>query len=255
MHLHFEYARSPFGKRGRKTIGGHRPSQLPTHTDECVGIFYSISAVCTKNCKKITKCDKMSPIALTHPYDRVTIDGNQNCPSGVSGRAGRRAVTNKDAKKLKRVELLELLIEQTEENERLAAQNAQLEQKLAQRVIDLEQTGSIAEAAVKLSGVFTQAQDAADRYLESIAARQQQAEQLLAQAKEQSQLLLQQTSEECAQRLKRAQAECEEMERQTRVECDRLLAQARQQTQPEPVPVAEEPAAPQGMLSRLRNRR
>ena len=164
-------------------------------------------------------------------------------------------MTNKDAKKLKRVELLELLIEQTEENERLAAQNAQLQQKLAQRVIDLEQAGSIAEAAVKLSGVFTQAQDAADRYLESIAARQQQAEQLLAQAKEQSQLLLQQTSEECAQRLKRAQAECEEMERQTRAECDRLLAQARQQTQPEPVPVAEEPAAPWGMIGRLRNRR
>ena len=96
-------------------------------------------------------------------------------------------MTNKDARKLKRAELLELLIGQTEENQRLTERNAQLEQQLSQRLIALEQAGSIAQAALELSGVFTQAQDAADRYLLTIADRQQQAEKALDEAKQQAQ--------------------------------------------------------------------
>ena len=164
-------------------------------------------------------------------------------------------MTNKDARKLKRAELLELLIEQTEENERLAALNAQLEEKLAQRVIQLEQAGSIAEAAVGLSDVFAQAQDAANRYLETITARQEEAERTLAQAKQQAQTLLQQASEECAQRLKNAQAECEELERQTREKCRQLLAEAEQQASPAPVREEEEQPASRGFLARFLNRR
>ena len=76
--------------------------------------------------------------------------------------------TDQELKKLRRSDLLELLIAQEKENERLRSQVEQLEKRLADRAIDLEQAGSIAEAALRLNGVFQAAQAAADQYLENI---------------------------------------------------------------------------------------
>ena len=77
-------------------------------------------------------------------------------------------MTERELRRLSRADLLELLIEQVKENERLTVCLAEKEARLADRRIQLEQAGSIAEAALKLSGVFEAAQEAADRYLESI---------------------------------------------------------------------------------------
>ena len=77
-------------------------------------------------------------------------------------------MTAKELKKLGRTELLEMLLQQVEENERLRAEAEELREKLAQRTIVMENSGSVAEAALRLSGVFDQAQKAADDYLESI---------------------------------------------------------------------------------------
>ena len=77
-------------------------------------------------------------------------------------------MTDQELKKLRRSDLLELLIAQEKENERLRSQVEQLEKRLADRAIDLEQAGSIAEAALRLNGVFQAAQAAADQYLENI---------------------------------------------------------------------------------------
>ena len=77
-------------------------------------------------------------------------------------------MTGKELKKLSRTELLELLLHQVEENEQLRARLEEVETKLAERAIVMERSGSMAEAAMRLSGVFDQAQQAADDYLESI---------------------------------------------------------------------------------------
>lgn len=79
-------------------------------------------------------------------------------------------MTKKELKRMSRLELLELLLEINQENERLRTQNAQLTQRLKDRQIRLNQAGSIAEAAVALNRVFEAAQAAADQYLESIRA-------------------------------------------------------------------------------------
>lgn len=158
-------------------------------------------------------------------------------------------MSGNDAKKLKRGELLELLIEQTEENQRLAQANRQLEEKLAQRVILLENSGSIAEAALSLSHVFAQAQDAADRYLESVRRKEEEARELLRQ-----------TEAACEQLLQKTRAECQELERKTRDDCEKRLAEASQQTtageeEAEP-PRQEQPLdEPRGFLGRFLNRR
>ena len=80
-------------------------------------------------------------------------------------------MTDKELRKLKRREVLEMLLEQTKENEALKNRIADLEAQLENREIILKESGSIAEAALKLNGVFEAAQKAADEYLENIRSR------------------------------------------------------------------------------------
>lgn len=79
-------------------------------------------------------------------------------------------MTKKELKRMNRLELLELLLEIDQENERLRAENARLTEQLNYRKIRLETSGSIAEAALALNHIFEDAQAAADQYLESIRA-------------------------------------------------------------------------------------
>jgi len=77
-------------------------------------------------------------------------------------------LTDKELKKLNRYQLLELIIMQSEELERVKAQLAEAQQQLQQRSIQLEKAGNIAQAALQLSGIFEAAQKAADLYLENV---------------------------------------------------------------------------------------
>ena len=79
-------------------------------------------------------------------------------------------MTEKELKKLNRKQLLELLLQQTERTEFLEAELEKANQKLADRIIKEKEAGSIAGAALQLSGIFEAAQNAADLYLESIKA-------------------------------------------------------------------------------------
>lgn len=145
-------------------------------------------------------------------------------------------MTKNDAKKLRRGDLLELLIEQTEENQRLMNKISQLETKLSERVIVMEQAGSIADAALGLTDVFSQAQDSADRYLESIRQKQAEAEEALRQAREKAkqieqmareegQTTVRKAQEEGQATLQKAQEEAQELTRQTREIAEALTAQ------------------------------
>lgn len=113
---------------------------------------------------------------------------------------GPKAMTDKELHKLSRRELLEMLLEQAKEAERLTGLLTETERELHQmeetyerlrdrldkkdlqiktlkatleeerhkREIELREAGSIAEAALRLNGVFEAAQRAADQYLEGI---------------------------------------------------------------------------------------
>jgi len=87
-------------------------------------------------------------------------------------------MTGKELKKLSRGELLELLVEQSK---RLQAVQAEadareqalqdeltvLRQQLEERTLKAAECGSIAEASLQVSGIFSAAQAAADTYLQS----------------------------------------------------------------------------------------
>ena len=79
-------------------------------------------------------------------------------------------MTDSALKKLRRPQLLELLLAVTQENEALKRENAELTRRLNEKTITIQNAGSIAEASLRLSGVFEAAQSAADRYLRSIQA-------------------------------------------------------------------------------------
>lgn len=75
---------------------------------------------------------------------------------------------DKELKHLSRSELLELLIVQIEENEKLKKRIVSMQTQLNDRRLVIEQAGSIAEAAMQLSGIFDTAQQVAEHYLENI---------------------------------------------------------------------------------------
>lgn len=77
-------------------------------------------------------------------------------------------MTDKELKRLSRSELLQMLITQMEENAVLRERADRAESQLQDRRIAIGQAGSLAEAALSLSGIFQAADAAASQYLENI---------------------------------------------------------------------------------------
>ena len=77
-------------------------------------------------------------------------------------------MADRELKRLSRRELLEMLIAQGRENERLQVEVTRLEAQLKERELHIAESGNIAEAALRLNGVFDAAQRAAEQYLENI---------------------------------------------------------------------------------------
>lgn len=99
-------------------------------------------------------------------------------------------MTPKALKNLSRKDLLELLLEQTERNEQLEKELAELKDKLNEQTITIAQSGTMAEAALRLNGVYKAIDQAAAQYLRNV------------------------------------QQRCREMEEDTRRRCGELLRQA-----------------------------
>lgn len=77
-------------------------------------------------------------------------------------------MTDKELRRLSRAELLEMLLAQTEENDRLRKRLAEVERALDDRRIEATRAGSLAEASLRLNGVFRAADEAANQYLENV---------------------------------------------------------------------------------------
>ncbi len=97
---------------------------------------------------------------------------------------------DKNLKKLSRTELLELLLVQTRETERLREKLQQTEEALANRNLQVKEAGNLAQAVLSVNGVMEAAQAAAQQYLDNIQTMQKQTEyrcrQMLAQARQEA---------------------------------------------------------------------
>lgn len=76
-------------------------------------------------------------------------------------------MTEKELRRLSRAELLEMLLAQTEENRQLKKELQEAEEALEDRRIAIEESGTMAEAALRLNGVFEAADRAVQQYLEN----------------------------------------------------------------------------------------
>lgn len=77
-------------------------------------------------------------------------------------------MTDKELRRLSRAELLEMLLAQVEENERLKARLEEAERALEDRRLALSRAGSLAEASLQLNDVFAAADRAARQYVENV---------------------------------------------------------------------------------------
>lgn len=77
----------------------------------------------------------------------------------------------RDLKRLRRSQLLELMLEQQEVIEQQEKTIETLRQELADRQLHIRKAGSLAEASLAVTKIFEEAQKAADLYLENIKAQ------------------------------------------------------------------------------------
>ena len=77
-------------------------------------------------------------------------------------------MTDKELQRLSRTQLLELLMEQMEENRLMKLQLASTMAQLEKQNLHLLEAGSLAEAALGLSGIFEAADAAAKDYLDNL---------------------------------------------------------------------------------------
>lgn len=125
----------------------------------------------------------------------------------------------KDLKKMRRSELLEVLILQAKEIEELKGQNADLrkqldkaDRELTSRRITIKKAGSLAEASLALSSIFQSADEAAAKYLENVRILTSQQEQICAQrdseSHRKSQQLLTETEKKCLKMIEETKKKC-----------------------------------------------
>lgn len=74
----------------------------------------------------------------------------------------------KDLTKLKKKDILKIMVSQGEEIDRLRIRVAELEHELEENKIEKDKVGSIAEASLAVTHIFEEADKAAKIYLENI---------------------------------------------------------------------------------------
>jgi hypothetical protein len=77
-------------------------------------------------------------------------------------------MTDKEMRKLSRADLIEMLLEQSKYVQSLENRLRDAENKLSSREIILNESGNIAEAALKLNHIFEDAQAASEQYIQGL---------------------------------------------------------------------------------------
>lgn len=125
-------------------------------------------------------------------------------------------MTDKELRRLSRRGLLELLLEQTRENDNLRQELQQMEKQFAERQLKINQAGSIAEAALQINQVFEAAQKAAEQYLDNVRTISEHQEEVCQQIKEES-------IQKARMILDEAKRKCQAMEAETTQKCAKMI--------------------------------
>ena len=111
---------------------------------------------------------------------------------------------------LSKNEMIMVMHDQEQEIEKLKAQVDELQAKLNGYEIKVSESGSLAEAAAKVSGLFEAAQLTVDTYLENMKRRDEEAEAVFADVQKQADQIIAEAEAVANKRLAAADAEIEE---------------------------------------------
>ena len=147
---------------------------------------------------------------------------------------------DRELRRMRRSELVEIILALKQSEDNLRAENAALSAQLQERQIHIENAGSIAQAALELNRVFEAAQAAADEYVASVRAVNQNtdasARALRAQAEAEAQQILAQAQSDAAALRERTRQECDaeteaaaRRRAQTEADCKALLEKTQQE--------------------------
>ncbi len=157
----------------------------------------------------------------------------------------------KRIKKLKRIELLEILSEQIQINEDLKQEIDRLSRELEDKEIKIAEAGSLAEASLKLNRVFEAVQKTAEQYLHNAAERSKAASEdkaaaerdrleahdlledirsksaaLISKADEEASVIERNAQEAAEEIIKKAEAEAEVIKKNAEAEAEKIVANA-----------------------------
>ena len=111
---------------------------------------------------------------------------------------------------LSKNEMMMVMHDQEQEIEKLKSQVAELQAKLDGYEIKVSESGKLAEAAAKVSGLFEAAQLTVDTYLENMKKRDEQAEAAFSDVQKQAEQIIAEAEDVASKRLAAADAEIEE---------------------------------------------
>ena len=111
---------------------------------------------------------------------------------------------------LSKNEMIMVMHDQEQEIEKLKSQVAELQAKLDGYEIKVSESGNLAEAAAKVSGLFEAAQLTVDTYLENMKKRDEQAEAAFSDVQKQAEQIIAEAENVASKRLAAADAEIEE---------------------------------------------
>lgn len=162
-------------------------------------------------------------------------------------------MTDKELRRLRRDDLLQILINQQRQIDELNESLKKAQAAVEERRIAIEESGSVAEAALKLNGVFEAAQAAADQYAQQMRedtdAMRAQIEKDAADSKRTAEEVVRAARSEADRILREAE--------RTKAEAERLMAEAGRSPAPVPEPQpetqqAEEAKPRRGLFGRNR---
>jgi len=111
---------------------------------------------------------------------------------------------------LSKNEMMMVMHDQEQEIEKLKSQVAELQAKLDGYEIKVSESGNLAEAAAKVSGLFEAAQLTVDTYLENMKRRDERAEAAFNDVQKQAEQIISEAEDVASKRLAAADAEIEE---------------------------------------------
>lgn len=111
---------------------------------------------------------------------------------------------------LSKNEMMMVMHDQEQEIEKLKSQVAELQSKLDGYEIKVSESGNLAEAAAKVSGLFEAAQRTVDTYLENMKRRDERAEAAFNDVQKQAEQIISEAEDVASKRLAAADAEIEE---------------------------------------------